>query len=114
MSNTTNAAEELRQEIIRLGPWHHDVAVTPEVSTRAYLDALPGTYEEGGPKDPNRVSLVDDHDPWLEMLDLLYPGDAGLDGRSFLECACNCGAYSFFSKEAGAGKPSASTCATTG
>ena len=48
MSSTRDAlsAEELRDEVIRLGPWHVDVEITPEVSTRAFLDAPPGTYPE--------------------------------------------------------------------
>jgi tRNA (mo5U34)-methyltransferase len=97
----TNAGK-LKEEIIRLGPWHHEVAVTPEVSTRAYLDAPEGYYPDSGPKDPRRVTLIDDREGWLRMLEMIYP--EGLRGRSFLDCACNCGAYGFFAKEGGAGR----------
>jgi tRNA (mo5U34)-methyltransferase len=34
------------------------------------------------------------------MMNLIYPG--GLEGRRFLDCACNCVAYSFWAKELGA------------
>ena len=33
------SAEELREEVVRLGPWHVEVDITPEVSTAAFLDA---------------------------------------------------------------------------
>ena len=36
------------------------------------------------------------------MMEKIYPG--GMGGRSFLDCACNCGAYGFFVKELGAGR----------
>jgi tRNA (mo5U34)-methyltransferase len=35
------------------------------------------------------------------ILSSVYPN--GLEGRSFLDCACNCGGYSFWAKELGAG-----------
>jgi 2-polyprenyl-3-methyl-5-hydroxy-6-metoxy-1,4-benzoquinol methylase len=35
------------------------------------------------------------------MIKRIYPD--GLEGRSFLDCACNCGGYSFWMKEIGAG-----------
>lgn len=84
----------LREEISRLGPWHLDVQVTPEVSTRAFLE----TPEEGG----DRVSFIDLRPGWIEKMRKIYP--EGFQGRSLLECACNCGAYSFWAKELGAGE----------
>jgi tRNA (mo5U34)-methyltransferase len=91
-------ADELREEIVRLGPWHIDIEVTPEVSTSAFLDAPPGTY-------PDSLGKVNFHDPregFLRRLGRLFP--RGLEGRSVLDCACNCGAYLFYAKEAGAGR----------
>jgi tRNA (mo5U34)-methyltransferase len=88
---------ELRDEIIRLGPWHYDVQVTPDVSTRVSLDAPPGTYPESfGP-----VSFLDPRDRFQGELLRLYP--SGLEGRTVLDCACNCGGYLFWAKEVGAG-----------
>jgi tRNA (mo5U34)-methyltransferase len=89
---------ELREEVIRLGPWHIDVEITPEVSTRAFLDAPPGTY----PESLGSVAFHDPHDGFLRRLGRVFPD--GLEGRSVLDCACNCGAYLFFAKEAGAGR----------
>jgi tRNA (mo5U34)-methyltransferase len=89
---------ELREEVIRLGPWHIDVEITPEVSTRAFLDAPPGTY----PDSQGSVTFHDPHDGFLRRLRRIYPD--GLQSRSVLDCACNCGAYLFYAKEAGAGR----------
>jgi tRNA (mo5U34)-methyltransferase len=88
---------ELRNEIIRLGPWHYDVQVTPDVSTRISLDASPGTY----PKSFGPVGFLDPRDCFQGELLRLYP--AGLEGRTVLDCACNCGGYLFWAKEVGAG-----------
>jgi tRNA (mo5U34)-methyltransferase len=91
-------AAQLREEVIRLGPWHMDVEITPEVSTSAFLEAPADTYpEEFGP-----VAFHSPHDGFLRRLRRAFPN--GLEGRSVLDCACNCGAYLFFAKEAGAGR----------
>jgi tRNA (mo5U34)-methyltransferase len=92
-------AAELREEVIRLGPWHIDIEVTPEVSTRAFLDAPPGTYAE---EQHRRISFYDPRGGFLRRLRRAFP--AGLEGRSVLDCACNCGAHLFYAKEAGAGR----------
>lgn len=97
MSNVDDAAA-LREEVIRLGPWHIDVEITPEVSTRAFLDAPPGTY----PDSHGSVTFHDPRDGFLRRLGRVFPN--GLEGRSVLDCACNCGAYLFYAKEAGAGR----------
>ena len=91
---------ELKDEIIRLGPWHHVVQVAPEISTKVYLEAPEGTYPSSGAKDPKKVSLLDDREKWIRFLERIYP--EGLAGRTFLECACNCAAYSFWARELGA------------
>jgi tRNA (mo5U34)-methyltransferase len=91
-------APTLREEVIRLGPWHIDVEITPEVSTRAFLDAPPGTY----PDSHGSVTFHNPRDGFLRRLGRVFPN--GLEGRSVLDCACNCGAYLFYAKEAGAGR----------
>ena len=92
--------EALKREILRLGPWHIDVDVAHGLSTRAFLEAPSGFYPATGPLDPRRVAFVDVKPWWLGMLERLYPD--GLAGKRFLDCACNCGAYCFWSREAGA------------
>ena len=91
-------SDELREEVIRLGPWHIDIEITPEVSSAAFLDAPPGTY----PEDASRITFHNPHDGFLRRIHRAFPG--GLEGRSVLDCACNCGAYLFYAKEAGAGR----------
>jgi tRNA (mo5U34)-methyltransferase len=92
-------ADDLRNEIIRLGPWHLDVQVTPEISTAVSLEAEETSYDESfGP-----VSFQSSVEKgWKHKLRTLYPG--GLQGRSVLDCACNCGAYLFWAKDRGAGR----------
>ena len=80
-------AEELREEVTRLGPWHIDVDITPEIST-APPPRPPGVYRP--------------RESFLARLNRIYP--SGLEGRSVLDCACNCGAYLFFARELGAGR----------
>jgi tRNA (mo5U34)-methyltransferase len=94
----TATASELREEVIRLGPWHMDVEITPEVSTAAFLDAPPGTYSE----DASKITFHSPREGFLRRLYRAFPN--GLEGRSVLDCACNCGAYLLFAKEAGAGR----------
>ena len=89
--------DELREEVIRLGPWHIDIEITPEISTRAFLDAPPGSY----PEEFGRVNFHDPRQGFMRRLARLFPN--GLEGRSVLDSACNCGAYLFYTKEAGAG-----------
>ena len=90
--------DQIKQMIIELGPWHIDVQVTRELSTAAFLEAPVDTYT--GEKAVNRVSFIQPRDAWVTMMRRLYPD--GLQGRSFMECACNCGAYCFWAKEMGA------------
>lgn len=84
---------QLKEEIIRLGPWHHDVQVTPEVSTGAFLEAPKGTYSYN-------PSFIDPKDHLANILGKIYPD--GLEGRTFLDSACNGGGYCFAAKDLGA------------
>lgn len=40
------AEVDLREEIIRLGPWHLDVDVTPEIRTSVSLEAPAGAHDD--------------------------------------------------------------------
>jgi 2-polyprenyl-3-methyl-5-hydroxy-6-metoxy-1,4-benzoquinol methylase len=100
MQNSVASEEALKAEIIRLGPWHIDVEVTPQLTTAAFLEAPEDLYT--GHKDLNRVSFLSPRKGWVEMMKNIYP--EGLADRSFLDCACNCGAYTFWAKELGAGR----------
>jgi tRNA (mo5U34)-methyltransferase len=89
----------LKEEIIRLGPWHIDVQVTPEISTRVSLEAPEGYYGSSGQMQPG---FINPREGWIKLIKRIYP--EGLEGRTFLECACNCGAYCFWAKEIGASR----------
>jgi tRNA (mo5U34)-methyltransferase len=89
---------ELRAEVIRLGPWHIDVEITPAVSTAASLDAPPGAYSGSFGK----ISFSRRRDGIMRRLQRIFPH--GMEGRSVMDCACNCGAYLFWSREHGAGE----------
>ncbi len=93
------SAEDLRAEIVRLGPWHLDVDVTPELSTAAFLDAPADTYDA---EALGAVSFISPREYFRDLIADLYPG--GLAGRAVLDCACNCGGYLFWAKELGAGR----------
>ena len=88
----------LREEIIRLGPWHLDVQVTDELSTRVALDAPEESFDKK--LAPNPVSFLSPRDGWVQLMKRVYPN--GFEGRSFMEAACNCGGYCFWAKEIGA------------
>jgi SAM-dependent methyltransferase len=87
----------LREEIIRLGPWHFDIEVADGLTTRVSLEAPPGTYPDSyGP-----VGIQDNRAQFQNRLRKLYR--SGLEGRTVLDCACNAGAYLFWARELGAG-----------
>jgi SAM-dependent methyltransferase len=86
--------EELRQALIRLGPWHHDVEIAPGVRT--------GDASFAGAPNPAAGSptVVDPERDMRLLIGDIYPD--GLNGRSFLDCACNAGGHSFAARKLGA------------
>jgi len=88
--------DELGAEIRRLGPWHHDVEIAPGIRTgdpayRTEPDPVLGT-----------PSVIDPFTGLARKLGYLFP--EGLQGRSFLDCACNAGGYLFAARQLGAGR----------
>jgi SAM-dependent methyltransferase len=87
---------ELLAAVRQLAPWHHDVQIRPGIST--WEASAEGSFdEELG--DPIRVDVAAHFSP---LLTRVYP--KGLTGRSFLDCACNGGGYTFVARELGAGR----------
>jgi 2-polyprenyl-3-methyl-5-hydroxy-6-metoxy-1,4-benzoquinol methylase len=87
-------AAALREEMERLGPWHHDVEIAPGLSTmnqRSSDDPAKQFHQHYSPEAMMR-RLIED----------IYP--RGLDRRSFLDCACNSGAHSIAAARLGAGR----------
>ena len=94
MEGTASASgSTLHAEGVRLRPWHLNVSIGPGLSTRDFL-------EEEAARTPG--SFYDPTPGFSWLLRRLYPD--GLEGRSVLDCACNCGAYLFLAKELGAGE----------
>jgi tRNA (mo5U34)-methyltransferase len=90
--------EELRDQIVSLGPWAYDLQITPELSTRVSLETPPDNY----PPEIGHVNFSDPSGPFLGMMRDIFPD--GLAGRSVMDCACNGGIYLFCAKTLGAGR----------
>lgn len=88
---------KLRQEGIELGPWHLDVEVVPGLTTAAFREATQDSRSETF----GTVTFRSARAGFVKRILRMYPN--GLEGRSVMDCACNCGAYLFWAKELGAG-----------
>jgi tRNA (mo5U34)-methyltransferase len=89
--------EALRAEIVRLGPWHHDVEVAPGVRTG---EPPPPGVEYPAELGRPEVFAPEIHFDWL--IGNLF--EQGFAGRSFLDCGCNGGGYLYSAKKHGAGR----------
>jgi|GEM_PF-457109 len=85
--------DALRQEIEAMAPWHHDVVLRDGLSTAAQKNT-----DATGQIIQNFSSSAS----FDRSTQNLFP--EGMQGRSFLDCACNCGGYSFAAKDRGAGR----------
>lgn len=97
MSETsTETRENLVAQIRELAPWHHNLQLTPDLSTGEVFSA------EGRllPRDNDGVSLISPRQRFVDRVTSIYPD--GMQGKRFLDCACNAGAYCFFAREMGA------------
>jgi tRNA (mo5U34)-methyltransferase len=90
----------MRDAIVALAPWHHDIEVAPGIRTRAVAeDALgPAATTKTGTGQPAAHRPVEETELLLRAI---YPD--GLEGRSVLDCACNAGGHLFGAARAGAG-----------
>ncbi|HEY0141778.1 MAG TPA: methyltransferase domain-containing protein [Thermoanaerobaculia bacterium] len=87
---------DLRSEIIRLGPWHHDIEVAPGVWTGEV--SASATY----PEELGKPTIFPVNVGWTRLIEELFP--EGMAGRSMLDCACNGGGYLFAATALGAGR----------
>lgn len=85
--------DELLQDIEDLAPWHHEVVLREGVSTTASLA-----------KDPTGglVTRTKPQKVFYNTTRHIFP--VGLEGRSFLDVACNSGGYCFAAKDRGASR----------
>ena len=85
---------ELIDAIRKLGPWHLDVQLTETVSTAsAYGNKELERDENEG------ISLLSLKKKFDKRVEMIYPG--GMEGKTFMDCACNAGGYCFWAKEHG-------------
>ncbi|HEX2831584.1 MAG TPA: methyltransferase domain-containing protein [Thermoanaerobaculia bacterium] len=96
MTDIVPGTADLRAEIARLGPWHHDVEVSDGIRTGDVVRTPQRSAEFG------EVSLIRPDRILPRVLADVYP--AGLAGRSMLDCACNAGGYLFAAADLGAGR----------
>lgn len=94
VSDDPARAQALREEIERLGPWHHDIEIAPGVSTMGVRDSVDRDHRFAEHYSPERMMRY--------PLEAVYP--EGLQGRSFLDCACNSGGHSLAALRRGAGR----------
>lgn len=85
------------EEGSRLGPWNYEIEVKPGLTTKEFAASAPADPESHG-----RIRLVSSRERFQQLLLELFPD--GLQGRSVLDCACNCGGHLFWAKELGAGR----------
>jgi 2-polyprenyl-3-methyl-5-hydroxy-6-metoxy-1,4-benzoquinol methylase len=90
------AREEVVAEGRRLAPWHLDVEIAPGLTTGEFA-GVPYDEEALG-----KVRMVDSRPRFMRTLGDIFP--RGLEGRSVLDVACNCGAYLYWARDAGAGE----------
>jgi tRNA (mo5U34)-methyltransferase len=88
--------DEVVAEGMRLAPWHLDVEIAPGLTTGAFAGA---PYDE---QAFGKVRVIDSGPRFLRTLDDLFPG--GLEGRSMLDVACNCGGFLYWARDRGAGE----------
>lgn len=89
----TLVKDDLRAAAEALGPWHHRL----ELADGLWTSDVQGADATGTVPTLNDVERAFD----LQVGDV-FPD--GLQGRSFLDCACNAGGYSFVAKDRGAGR----------
>ena len=85
-------SESLIEQLRALAPWHMSVRLTPELRT---------IHGNRGARDAaeHLIGVIDPAE-LRPLLAWLYPH--GLDGKRFLDCACNAGGYSLLASDLGA------------
>jgi SAM-dependent methyltransferase len=92
---TQPTRESLIETIRQLGPWHHNIRLTDELEI---MDAYDETERQR--TNNQNISLINSRGSFAHKTGLIYP--QGLDGKRFLDCACNAGGYCFWAAEMGA------------
>ena len=83
--------QSLLAAIRKLGPWHHKILLRDDI----------WTGNDGADPSEELPGVVEPARSFTGQIGKAFPN--GLEGRSFLDCACNAGGYSFAARDAGAG-----------
>jgi SAM-dependent methyltransferase len=95
-----NAKPEVRsrdwliRRIQQLEPWHMNIELTEELHTGQVYAADGMIRNRSG---NSGISLLSLRDHFFKLIDSLYP--QGLQGKRFLDCACNAGGYCFWARQ---------------
>lgn len=91
--------EKLKKRLIQLHPWHMKIDICDGLST-AYTSEIP---ESDLPAFDGFVSFeVKKEREFKDLMSSIYRD--GMNGKTFLDCGCNCGAYCFWAKDLGCKK----------
>ncbi|MFL6247870.1 MAG: class I SAM-dependent methyltransferase [Thermoanaerobaculia bacterium] len=88
--------DQMRAEVVRLGPWHHDIEIVPNVRTGEL------SRSQVYPTSTGPVTIIDPEEAMTHLVRAFYPN--GFAGRSLLDCACNAGGWLFAARGLGAGR----------
>ncbi len=99
--------EQLLDEIRRLAPWHMDIQLTEDLSTGMAFGATSLEREQN-----QGVSLISPRESFSRYVAKVFGGS--LNGKSFLDCACNAGAYCFLRVNSAPTGALDSTCGNIG
>lgn len=89
------SANSLIDQIRDLGPWHHNIRLTESIEIMDAYDE-----QERQRVNNNNISLISSQSAFENKTKSIYPN--GLQGKRFLDCACNGGGYCFWAAEMGA------------
>lgn len=88
--------EWIIDRIREMRPWHHNIQIRDGLSVANAFGGEPRLARD----ENDGVSLIDTSEKFCERMLGVYP--AGMQGKRFLDCACNGGIYCFLARELGA------------
>jgi len=88
-----NNNSEILKKLKELAPWHMDIQINETLSTK---DGNQDFYDDPNHRNTSVIGVQD----MLRLFNKLYP--RGLNGKSFLDVACNAGGYCFLANQMGA------------
>lgn len=97
-SKTNAQTANLAAQVQNLAPWHMGIQVNDDLNT-GMLFSEEGQIVHREKSVNEGISLLQLRDAFLKRIDQIYPD--GLEGKTFLDCACNAGGYGFWLAERG-------------